>query len=203
MGARDPGITLPTVSTDYVALTRDAMQVLLDAGHQRIAMISHLPYRGGDRITVETRREVLFEEGLNDIADDETLLVTELEEEAAIKRAVERLLRQSSRPTAILALGDYQAIWTLEVAEKLGMRAPGDLAMITLCDSPLCVHHRPAISAIDQSDYRSGFIAGMLLSRIMAGEDLGAEQIVVSYTLKLRETTGAFIPEDVSDCVRK
>ena len=189
LGARESAMKLPAVSPDYVECTREVMHALMDAGHERIALLSHVPYRGGDYVYIETRRKVLVEQGLAHIADDERLLVAEVEDEAAVKRAVARLLRQPSPPTAILAVGDYPAVWTIQVAKELGMRAPDDIAVVSLTDSQVCLHHRPSITSVRISDYQWGYLAGSLLARMLAGEDVGAEEIRTPYTLELRETT--------------
>ena len=200
MGACEPEIHLPCVSEDHEAVTREAMEVLLETGHERIALVSHAPFRGGDFIHRDVRKAVLTERGLAEVAEDTELVIAEVEDEHVIQRAIRRLLARPKPVTAFLALGDCHAIWTIEAVKGAGLRVPEDVAVVSLKDTALCRHHHPAITALDVGLYHAGHASGTLLSQILSGNPIESREIIVPHHLILRETT--LVPEYAAVGVR-
>lgn len=65
-------------------------------------------------------------------------------------KAAARLLQTDNPPTAIIASSDQMALATLETAQKLGLRVPRDLSLISFDNSPIVRFTRPPLTAIDQ-----------------------------------------------------
>ena len=189
LGSREPGITLPAIGTDAEQVVRDAMNILLEAGHERIALVSRLPYRGGDHIVPEVYRQVLRERGLCDGPGCEERVIAEVEDEHAIKRSVARRLKGTSAPTAFVAEGGLVSFWTLQVVRELGLRVPEDVALVSMADSVLCRHYHPAITAIHFSYDQLGRLAGDVLARMLANAFVPSQQITLPHRCVLRATT--------------
>ena len=81
------------------------------------------------------------------------------------ERAARQLLLLPDPPTAIFAAADIQAIIVLRVARELGLKVPGDLAIIGFDDLDLADYVN--LTTIRQSLDDSGRIAAeLLLSRL-------------------------------------
>jgi LacI family transcriptional regulator len=80
---------------------------------------------------------------------------------------VERLLTDPNRPRALFCWSDLDAIPIINMAKKLGLNIPGDLAIIGYDNSPVAALSLVDLASIDQSGRRLGALAAeILLSRI-------------------------------------
>lgn len=191
LGACEPGIELPSVRPDFDQNMRDAVGLLLETGHKRIAFICHTPHRGGDYIFINARTRMLAKHGLGRVAEDPRLIVSHVEEEGVTRHAVEQLLRAPDRPTAFVTIGDLQAVWVIKAARRLGLRVPEEIAVISLDDSELCRQHRPPITAVNVSYFKWGVEASNLMARMLRGESVGSEEVIIPHKIELRGTTSA------------
>jgi LacI family transcriptional regulator len=125
-----PHDRMASVYTDDVAGGRLATEHLLELGHRRIAYLGDFEhnYHG---FTSSAMRRTGYEHALAaaGVELDEGLVWRAPHgREAAAALTHERL--GSTRPTAIFAASDTQAVGVLEAAEGLGVDVPGDLAVV-------------------------------------------------------------------------
>jgi LacI family transcriptional regulator len=81
--------------------------------------------------------------------------------------AMQQLLKQPSRPTAIFARNDYTAIGALQALKEAGFRTPEDIAVAGFDDIPLAAAMAPSLTTVSQPTQEQGRLAAeFLIERI-------------------------------------
>lgn len=84
---------------------------------------------------------------------------TDVTDATGSRAAIERLLKASPRPTAILAMSDVLAIMTLDVARSMNLRVPEDLSVVGFDDIPAAALTTPPLTTVHQPLRDKGLIA--------------------------------------------
>ena len=101
-------------------------------------------------------------------------------------------LLPAERPTAVISNEQVLPAFQREMRRE-GLSCPGDLSMLSNCDTLLCEFADPPLTALRQDFDEAGRIAvGMLIDHIEAGKPLGPElsRTDCSYELVLRASCG-------------
>jgi len=149
------------VGTDDRLGARLATEHLLALGHRRIAHLA-----GSHRYSTAVNRRRGYEEALKaaGVDVDPALIVETSLVAGGGVLATHRLLEQRKGPTAVVAVGAYDA------AEQMGLRIPGDLAITGYNDIPLAARLRPGLTTIHVPAQEFGRAAArMLLEQMVAG----------------------------------
>lgn len=144
-----------------------AAQYLMGKGHRRIGFVGNLhPLDFG--IKPEVARLAGFRAALteaNILLPDEYIRSSSFQHKPTPQVARD-LLTLPERPTAVFAAADMQAIGVLKAAQELGLRVPGDLAILGFDDLDLAEFI--GLTTIRQHLDESGRVAiNLLLSRVM------------------------------------
>ena len=83
--------------------------------------------------------------------------------------ATQDLLKRADPPTAILYDNDVMAVAGLGAAQRMGIRLPADLSIVTWDDSALCELVHPALTALRRDIPAAGASAARMLSEVVAG----------------------------------
>ena len=146
VGRRDGG-EFVDVCMDERGAGRTVTHHLVERGHSRIAYLAGSPDYGTSVMRLDGYRAALEEFGLEfrkdwigkgDFRFDTASVVAQ------------KWLYGADRPTAIIADNDQMAFAVLHTAERVGLRIPEDLALVSFEDTPgvrLCV---PPMTAIRQ-----------------------------------------------------
>jgi len=174
-----------SVSGDNVGGARAVAELLVKAGHRRIA------YVGGDNRTSSCRdRRLGFVEqlalaGIALHAEEAGHYTYELGAVAARK-----LLALSPRPEALFCANDTMALAALEVARaEFGLQVPEDLAIVGYDNAGPVGLPTYQITTVDQNIEEMARSAVSLLVRKLATEDTSTEHLLVAPTLIERATT--------------
>jgi LacI family transcriptional regulator len=164
-----------------------AAQFLVSKGHRRCAFIGDInPPDYAIRpviLRLQGFRQGLLEAGIT--LTDETIRSSPYTQEATQKAARE-LLSLPQPPTAIFAAADIQAITILKVAREMGIRVPGDLAVIGFDDLDLADYI--GLTTVRQPLDDSGRIAGELLLARIADSNHPVQHVHLPLTIIQRET---------------
>ena len=119
------------------------------------------------------------------------------------EEALDRWIDRLSRPTAILAANDHQAIWLLNACRRRGKAVPDSIAICGVNnDEHLCEIVSPTLTSIDQNAERIGREAARLLEMKIDGRPVaGYPQKIPPLGLVERQSTDAF-PNDDSQMVK-
>ena len=122
------------------------------------------------------------------------------------KRLLTNWLKRLPRPVGIMACYDIMAQKLLDVCRDLDIAVPEEVAVIGVDnDRLLCDLANPPLSSVICNTRRTGFEAASLLDRMMAGEHVGPESVLVEpLGVEARQSTDilAIDDPDVAAAVR-
>ncbi|TRV78233.1 LacI family transcriptional regulator [Streptomyces sp. 130] len=191
LGELDPHGSIDHVALDNVAAARDAARHLVAAGRRRVAAIglqSALGH-GTAELRAEGFRRGLAEAGLSPVAEVE---VADLHREEGA-RALRALLDLPERPDAVFCFSDELALGALRAAGELGVRVPGELALVGFDDIEDGRFSTPSLTTVSPDLAQIAERAVQCLSERVLGRlsGLAARRIVVPHRLLVRESSGA------------
>ncbi len=191
-----PVVAIDRVATDYegpyckvdnVAIARLAVQHLYDLGHRRIAHLSG-PQRA---LTASTRlaayQEVMHELGLPDHYVSSNAGLWSPEEGY---RAMQELLKQRPRPTAVFSSNDSLAIGAAHAIREAGLRVPEDVSIVGVDDLDLSRFLNPPLTTVQQPVAQMARIGIDMLLRLIRDEPLDTPHMTLSPSLIVRASTG-------------
>jgi len=178
----------PYLDVDGQKGLRDAIQHLIDLGHERIAYIS-APLN----LTFATHRLAGYKQALqeNGLACDENMVIVEHLTEEDGYQAAHRLLSLSNPPTAIAVANDLMALGAMRAAHERGLEVGHDVAITGFDDIPLAAHAHPPLTTVRQPIYEIGRRVCRMLIQVIKGEPLAERHILLEPTLVIRESSGA------------
>ena len=189
------GMSVPIVfiNSDYARSVRvdnfrgavQAMQHLLDLGHQRVAYVSG-PSLEWDNI--ERRKgyeQALLAQG---IPVDPALIVKGDSRPGGGTHAMHELLGLAFRPTAVFCYNDATALGALRAAHAAGLRVPQDLSIVGFDDIDLAAHFEPPLTTFAQPKRDMGQMAVRMILATLAGKGT-TENGVLPGRLIVREST--------------
>jgi len=188
----DVGLARPRVSNiriDYLHGIRQAVQHLAALRHQRIAFIS-----GPLHIKSSEARQQAFVRSMLEIGlevDQELVVEGTHTIEGGIE-AFGKLLRQATRPTAVLCSNDMTALGVMRKSFEDGISIPKDLSVIGYDDIHLAQFVLPALTTVRMSQAelaRLAFEALRAETQRVTPSPMGTEYLLTT-ELVLRESTG-------------
>jgi LacI family transcriptional regulator len=165
-----------------------AMRYLIDLGHRRIGFIGGRP-----DLQSAVQRLQGYEDAqrqANITLASELIQVGDYSTETAFVCA-QQLLNLSDPPTAIFAANDQSAMGVFEAARGAGLHIPGDLSVVGFDNIPEAACMRPALTTVDQSIDRMGYVATEILIQLIQGERLDNNLYQMSTQLIVRDSCQA------------
>jgi LacI family repressor for deo operon, udp, cdd, tsx, nupC, and nupG len=179
----------PHVRIDDAAAARQAVGHLIDAGHERIAMISSSVTRQRPYAPPAERldgfRAALGEAGLD---VDESCVVELPWSPTMGAEGMDRLLRLRRPPTAVFGFCDEVAAGALRSLRRAGIGVPQHVSVIGIDDHP--VAELTDLTTVSQAVERQGEEAGRMALALLRGEPVEQERLTVPTHLVVRATTG-------------
>lgn len=177
-----------SINADDLRGGRLAAEHLIELGHRRIA---HLI--GSAHISSSAPRRDGFAEALADagLAVRPELMVPAGFDWADGVAGLTRLLElpPRRRPTALFAANDLCAVGVLRQMQKLGMRAPDDLAVVGYDDTWLATTTSPPLTSVHMPIYDMGVAASRTLVALIEGQDVRDRHAVLPVSLSVRQST--------------
>ncbi|HEX7261570.1 MAG TPA: LacI family DNA-binding transcriptional regulator, partial [Luteolibacter sp.] len=187
---------IPNVDVDNATAGRLCTSHLADLGHQRIALITHERYENPimHRDAWEQfcgYREVLTARGL-----EPRVIMPEFDFEnvsipafvQAGHDALDLLLAQAERPTAVVCYSDVMAYGLNRACRERGIRVPEDLSIAGSFDMLLSSVVNPPLTTTRSNHFEIGYRAASSLLRAMEGETVGDQLVAPDFLL--RQSTG-------------
>jgi LacI family transcriptional regulator len=132
------------VRVDYAAGVLQAMQHLFALGHERISFIS-----GPLGLASARLRADAFLECVQEHAPGTTPHLEEGDHRVeGGHRAMQRILRSSKMPTAVLASNDLTAIGAMGAIHEAGLRIPEDISVVGFDNIELSAYTQPALTTM-------------------------------------------------------
>jgi len=105
------------------------------------------------------------------------------------RKAARKLLAAADRPDMVFAANDMMAIGLIEAAEELGVRIPGDVAVVGCDDIYVAGLLRPALSSVRMPKYELGQRGAELLLERIANPSVPTRHVELEVTPVAREST--------------
>ena len=176
---------LPSIDYDHMQGGRLLMEYLIRRGHDRAAVLFLAHHRPGDND---------FLDGLHDAMSRAQLLPNALRvrtipsDPLAVAAAVERLMTQPDRPTAVIAMFEQIGEITIDVASRMGFAVPRDLEVVFRARRPQAgkrLEHTQLRHAISPDQFCEQ--AGAMLDRLWRVVPLEQKRVVIPAELFERE----------------
>jgi len=182
------------VMSDNAAGGRAATSLLLSLGHRRIGHVTGRPEISSVRERLEGYRAALTDQGM---AIDESLIVRGERDVDGGRQCAHRLLSSSSRPTAVFAYNDLQAIGVMRAARERGLSIPRDLAVVGYDNIELSAYFEVPLTTVAQPTYAIGGSAAALLFRLLDGADVAPADrtVLLQPELIVRASSGGCPPD--------
>ncbi len=179
---------IPYVAIDDEEITKKAVEYLLQLGHNRIAYIS-APL---DLMTLRDRYNgylrALMGRGIQ--ADESIVYFTDVLKKTDFQKhynyMMELLIGKDF--SAVMIISDFAAVTAIKAASELGIRIPGDLAIMGFDDIPADEFTIPTISTVSQDKYKLGYESVNMLFDIL--DDKPVQNLIIEANLKIRGSTG-------------
>jgi DNA-binding LacI/PurR family transcriptional regulator len=163
---------------------RDAVQLLVDLGHRRIAYVTGPVDRAHTVLRRAAVEEALRRHGLG-LTD---VIATDFSPEQAAA-ATAQLLAARVRPTAVLYANDSMALCGMGAIQGRGLRVPEDVSVVGYDDLPMSRWLHPGLTTVDQHVAAVGHAAARTLLR-RVGADVPAATLDTPPVLVVRGSTG-------------
>lgn len=182
--------SIPNVTIDNLAASREMTEYMLNLGHRRIAYISGPTELALYRSRMYGYREALEARGIP--VDEKIIRIAEPEIQGGYDAATQ-LLRSGEKFTAIVTSGDTLAVGAIKALQDRNLRVPEDVAVSGFDDIELSALLSPTLTTIRQPRNLIGRQSMVkLLGRISGNDENPSEQIVLPYELVIRLSSGKF-----------
>ncbi len=153
-------LPIDNLFVDNVAAASAAVHYLVGKGHVRVAMITGTG--GPQDYRMQGYRKAMLDVGLTP-----SVTVDPAFDEQGGFRAMQVILRDPQRPTAVFAANDMMAIGAIMALREAGMSVPDDMAVMGFDDVFTARVLTPALSTINQFQHAMGQVAArMMLQRL-------------------------------------
>ncbi|KTS27993.1 LacI family DNA-binding transcriptional regulator [Pantoea stewartii] len=158
------GLDVETIQADFLNVARDATQLLLNAGHHRIAYLSSMriaaPYTHAMSLgpTPVAQRVKGMIDAHHDagMALDPNLVRLNALNEACIEQILTELLSLPEPPSALIASDNLIAMGILRGLARRGLRVPEEISFVMYDDFPWTELMTPALTVVAQPVYEMG-----------------------------------------------
>ena len=138
-------VKAPRINIDDRAASREAVEHLIDLGHERIGIVAGNLALPSGRLRLEGYWEALEAAGLQ--TEQELVRYGDYQYERAYD-AVKELLALEQPPTALIVCNERMTGAALSCLKDLAVDIPGDLSLVGFDDPPWTAFYRPGITTV-------------------------------------------------------
>jgi DNA-binding LacI/PurR family transcriptional regulator len=179
------GLCGPFVGVDNTRGAYLGTTYLIECGHRRIGILA-----GFQRLSTMRKRLAGFRQALQeqDIRLPEEWVITSPLSIEGGREAMRRMLSLPECPTAVFTGNNLLSLGTLLAVNEASLRCPQDVALVGFDDHPWATASRPPLTVIRQPATRLGRTAAEMLLKLMDGEELPEERVILECELVSRES---------------
>lgn len=195
----------PTVLVDALCPDRDidwvvpdeyggeseVLEELARAGHHHVGWVCHSRHYPATRLRTKAFEDVAARHGWDD--DPRRVVLTENADAADGYAAMQRLLDQFPKVTAVAAFTDRMAMGVYMACFERGIRVPQDMSIVGFDDQVLVSEAlRPGLTTVALPHRQMGkWAVGRLIERIESAQDLGVSQVRINGGLVVRDSVAS------------
>lgn len=184
-GSIDAEKVLPSVNIDYIAATKEAVEMVVKNGHERVALVT-----GPMEYAISKQHRLVgYQAGLEAAGQefDEDLLFASHQDYSAGYQIADKIF--ATNATAAIVHDDEVALGIMNYMRDQGKSVPEDFEIITSNDTKFAIVTRPALTSIGQPKYDIGAVAMRMLTKLMNNEVVDNMQVTLPHTFEKRGTT--------------
>lgn len=190
-GRTEAGLDYPYVDEDSELGIRLVVEHLLQLGHTRLACLAAPPELMFARYRLRGFTETLQTHGLT---VDPSLIVTGDLTQRQGRELAGQLLDRPNPPTAIVASNDLMALGAMSAAQERGLTVGQDISITGFDDIPPAEHAHPPLTTVNQPIYKIGTTVCQMLIKLILGQKIEQQQIIMQPSLVIRQSTGPAKP---------
>ncbi|OZG62637.1 LacI family transcriptional regulator [Bifidobacterium lemurum] len=183
----DPSADSLSVQADNWTGGVIATRHLLSLGHTRIGIITGPDYMMCSRARLDGYSSALAEKGIP--ADPTLVTEGDFTTPSGYAQAMAMLENPNTRPTAVFAGNDLQAMGVYEAARQLGLRIPEDLSVVGFDDVQTAAFMGPSLTTVRQPLQEMAGAATRMLIQATRGET--PSSVILPTSLIVRNSTRA------------
>lgn len=181
-----PELNLPFVTSDNYKGAFEAVNMLIEHGHRRIACIQGLVNTSPNNDRV---RGYIDAHKTHDLSVDKKLIVGDSfgEENGYIETKL--LLKQDNLPTALFAVSNLISLGAIRAISEEGLKIPDDISMVSFDDQPYSRFLSTPMTTVSQQNAQIGQIAiKLLIDQIESNRQLEPKGIFLPTKLISRDS---------------
>lgn len=181
-----PELNLPFVTSDNYKGALEAVNMLIEHGHRRIACIQGLVNTSPNNDRV---RGYIDAHKTHDLSVDKKLIVGDSfgEENGYIETKL--LLKQDDPPTALFAVSNLISLGAIRAISEEGLKIPDDISMVSFDDQPYSRFLSTPMTTVSQQNSQIGQIAiKLLIDQIESNRQLEPKGIFLPTKLISRDS---------------
>jgi LacI family transcriptional regulator len=186
IGNKPKGAACDYVGVNNILGAQIAVRHLVERGHRRIAYLGGPP----ESIAWKDRKEgyilALKEAGL---PIDEALIIPSPSTREGGHTALQQVLQQSNRPTAIFCFTDIVATGVMMSLKEINLKPGRDVAIVGFDNIPEAVIVSPQLTTISSSVRSIGENAADLLSKRIKGWEVEQQDLILQPELIIRDSS--------------
>ena len=178
---------IDNIEYDHLRVSKMAVEYLYHKGHTKIG------YIGGSVGKAPMKRSRRFRSYLETMADlglevrPEWVLNCEWDDRKCVS-LVEKAYKESGLPTAFYAASDLMAMAALRALYQLGVRVPGEVAVIGMSNIEMSQYANPPLTTIDVPMVEMGITAAQVIARRVHGDESLPKRILLPSRLIERDS---------------
>lgn len=185
------GLQASMVDVDNVAASKEAVEYLMDLGHERIVHFTGPRYSMHSAERIEGVRRAFSARHL--VFDDHDIVYAGARLEAGYQTGLEFFReRKEDRPTAVTCYNDLVAIGLIRALRELGLRVPEDVSVIGYDDIDMASYCMVPLTTVRVPKIEMGRCAAEILIQHIEALDAGTiEKVFLQTELIVRASTCA------------
>lgn len=181
-----PSLHVSYVTSDNYKGALEAVSLIIENGHKRIACIQGLRNTSPNR---DRLRGYIDAHKKYNIPVDENLIVGDSFGEENGYTETKLLLKMKNLPTAIFAVSNLISLGSLRALAEDGLKVPDDMSMISFDDQPYSRFLSTPMTTVAQESSQIGQIATkLLLEQINSTKQLEPQEILIPTRLIVRDS---------------
>lgn len=183
------GLEIDSVVVTNTTGAKEAVQYLLELGHERIGFING-PKHNVNSVERQLGYEQAFEtRGLK--PDKKFIQYTDFKQEGGYL-AMRKLLKLKKGPTAVFAVNNLLALGALQVINEHHLSIPSDISFVCFDDMLWTTAFQPPITAVAQPTYELGTLAAEFLIKRLQNPERPINKVALETKLILRNSCDRF-----------
>ncbi|WP_028545377.1 LacI family DNA-binding transcriptional regulator [Paenibacillus taiwanensis] len=182
-----PGVTADAVIGDSKDGARKLVELLIQQGHTRIALVN-----GSSHVSTARERLNGYVEALklNDLPVDPSY-VTEWKynQTGGDREVIRSWMDREDRPTAIFAANNILALETLKLLRSMDVRVPDDISLVSFDDFGQADEVSPFLTVASQPAYQFGVLGMQMLIERIQNNEQPARKLVLPCSLITRASS--------------